>query len=72
MRFMFRSKTATDDPSLGLGVLVLATGLVLTLQNPNAVDSASRLLSELDLPSPPASWSGVPTARRPGSTATRC
>jgi hypothetical protein len=52
MRFMFRSKTATDDPSLGLGVLVLATGLVLTLQNPNAVDSASRLLSELDLPSP--------------------
>jgi hypothetical protein len=52
MRFMFRSKTTTNDPSLGLGVLVLATGLVLTLQNPNAVDSASRLLSELDLPSP--------------------
>jgi hypothetical protein len=52
MRFMFRSKTTTDDPSMGLGVLVLATGLVLTLQNPNAVDSASRLLSELDLPSP--------------------
>lgn len=52
MRFMVRSKTTTDDPSLGLGVLVLATGLVLTLQNPNAVDSASRLLSELDLPSP--------------------
>ncbi len=52
MRFMFRSKTTTNDPSLGLGLLVLATGLVLTLQNPNAVDSASRLLSELDLPSP--------------------
>lgn len=52
MRFMFRSKTTTNDPSLGLGVLVLATGLVLTLQNPNAVDSASRLISELDLPSP--------------------
>jgi len=52
MRFTFRSKTTTNDPSMGLGALVLATGLVLTLQNPNAVDSASRLLSELDLPSP--------------------
>ena len=52
MRFMFRSKTTTNDPSLGLGILVLATGLVFTLQNSHAVDSASRLLSGLDLPSP--------------------
>jgi hypothetical protein len=52
MRFMFRSDTASDRPLPNLGLLVLATGLVITLQNPDAVDSASRLLSELDLPSP--------------------
>jgi len=34
------------------GALMLVTGLVLTLQNPEARDSATRLLSELDLPNP--------------------
>lgn len=51
MRFMLRSKS-TRTPQFELGLLMLATGLVLTLQNPMAVDSASRLLSEIDLPSP--------------------
>ncbi len=31
---------------------MLVTGLVLTLQAPEARDSAARLLSELDLPNP--------------------
>lgn len=52
MRFMLRSRSTTRTPQFELGLLVLATGLVLTLQNPAAVDSASRLLSEIDLPSP--------------------
>jgi hypothetical protein len=52
MRLMLHSTTTTRNPQFGLGLLVMATGLVLTLQNPAAVESASRLLSELDLPSP--------------------
>jgi len=52
MHFMLRSKATTRAPQFQLSLLVLATGLVLTLQNPAAVDSASRLLSEIDLPSP--------------------
>lgn len=52
MRFSLRSKSTTQAPQFELGLLVLATGLVLTLQNPAAVDSASRLLSEIDLPTP--------------------
>jgi hypothetical protein len=52
MRFMLRSKSTTRSPQFDLGPLVVATGLVLTLQNPAAVDSASQLFSRLDLPSP--------------------
>lgn len=52
MRFMLRTQSTTRTPQFQLGLLVLATGLVITLQNPAAVDSASRLLSEIDLPSP--------------------
>lgn len=52
MRFTFRSMAGSDDRVFELGLLVIATGLVLTMQNPVAVDSASRLLSELELPSP--------------------
>ncbi|TVP92737.1 MAG: hypothetical protein EA347_01440 [Thioalkalivibrio sp.] len=52
MRFMLRSKSTTRNPQFELGLLVLATGLVITLQNPAAMDSASQLISEMDLPSP--------------------
>lgn len=52
MRFMLRSKSTARNPQFDLGLLMLATGLVITLQNPAAVDSASRLLSATDLPSP--------------------
>lgn len=52
MRSMLRSKSTTRNPQFDLGLLVLATGLVITLQNPAAVGSASELLSRIDLPSP--------------------
>lgn len=52
MRLMLRFQSSTRNPQFQLSALVLATGLVMTLQNPAAVDSASRLLSEIDLPSP--------------------
>lgn len=52
MRLLLRSTTRSDDRAFELGLLVIATGFVLTLQNPAAVDSASRLLSQLELPSP--------------------
>ncbi|MBS0001784.1 MAG: hypothetical protein KFF45_01745 [Thioalkalivibrio sp.] len=52
MRFMLRSRSTTRNPQFDLGLLMLATGLVITLQNPAAVDSASQLISEIDLPSP--------------------
>ncbi len=52
MRFMLRSKSTSRNPQFQLSLLVLATGLVMTLQNPAAMDSASQLISEIDLPSP--------------------
>ena len=52
MRLIFRSEARTEKQPPPFGWLILATGLVFSLQNPAAVDSASRLLSTLDIPSP--------------------
>lgn len=52
MRLNSSFHTDSDFHPIRFGVLMLVTGLVLTLQNPDARDSASRLLSELDLPNP--------------------
>ena len=45
------SSTSRNDRRFILSLLVLATGFVLTLQNPQAQQSASDLVSSIDLPS---------------------
>ena len=52
MRLSLSFHTASGLHPARFGALMLVTGLVLTLQNPEARDSAARLLSELDLPKP--------------------
>lgn len=45
------TSTSRNDQRFTLSLLVLATGFVLTLQNPQAQQSASDLISSIDLPS---------------------
>lgn len=54
MRFNERQTTTARerDHRFVLSVLVLATGLVLTLQNPRAVESVEALFSSPQLPEP--------------------
>jgi hypothetical protein len=47
----FHAASGVQQPAR-FGALMLVTGLVLTLQSPEARDSAARLLAELDLPNP--------------------
>jgi hypothetical protein len=47
------------------GALMLVTGLVLTLQNPEARDSAARLLAELDLSNPAGALEWRPSSPPP-------
>lgn len=47
---LFPSRTTLRDERFQLSLLVMATGLVLTLQNPEARESAGELLSRVDLP----------------------
>jgi hypothetical protein len=51
MRLMQRINAVYHDRRFPFSLLVLATGLVLTLQNPQARDSAAELLSRVDVSS---------------------
>jgi hypothetical protein len=50
MHFMQRFNLVGQDQRFSLSVLVAVTGLVLTLQNPQAQDSAAELISRVQLP----------------------
>lgn len=50
MYFMQRFNLVSGDRRFSLSVLVAVTGLVLTLQNPQAQESAAELLSRVELP----------------------
>ena len=50
MRFLQRINVVRKDDRFVLSLLVFATGLVLTLQNPLAQDSLSRLASSVEMP----------------------
>ncbi|AHK79119.1 hypothetical protein M911_08075 [Ectothiorhodospira haloalkaliphila] len=45
------ARHSIDRQQFQLGALVLFTGLVLTLQNPDARDSAAELISHVEMPS---------------------
>ncbi len=51
MRNLYRSTAVSRDQRLPLSILVLVTGLVLTLQNPDAQDSAAAALAKVEVPS---------------------
>lgn len=46
----FPSRTTLRDERFQFSLLVMATGLVLTLQNPEARESAVELFSKVDVP----------------------
>ncbi|MFN2348426.1 MAG: hypothetical protein ABR558_02475 [Thioalkalivibrio sp.] len=50
MNFIQRFNLVGQDQRFSLSVLVGVTGLVLTLQNPQAQDSAAELISRMQLP----------------------
>jgi len=50
MHFIQRFNLVGQDQRFSLSVLVAVTGLVLTLQNPQAQDSAAELISRMQLP----------------------
>jgi|GEM_PF-2499954 len=50
MHFIQRFNLVGQDQRFSLSVLVGVTGLVLTLQNPQAQDSAAELISRMQLP----------------------
>lgn len=52
MRNLYRSTLSTvrSDQRLPMSILVLVTGLVLTLQNPDAQDSAAAVLAKVEVP----------------------
>lgn len=45
------ARHSIDRQQFQLGALVMFTGLVLTLQNPDARDSAAELISQVEMPS---------------------
>jgi hypothetical protein len=52
MHFMRRLSATLGDERFSLSALVCATGLVLTLQNPLALESVAELLSGAEAPNP--------------------
>lgn len=52
MHFIQRFNLVRGDQRFTLSLLVAVTGLALTLQNPQARDSAAELLSRVELPNP--------------------
>jgi hypothetical protein len=50
MQFMRRMSATLGDERFSLSALVCVTGLVLTLQNPLAQESAAELLSKVEFP----------------------
>lgn len=52
MRVLNRSETLRHDQPLMVSLLFALTALVLTLQNPDALDAPVQLVSDLNFPTP--------------------